>query len=111
MFYVTKKFGRNETRLKDFSNEKDARAFIFEKLKEDRQFKIAASYCLYEGMDMLQEFTVADIPEEVSETKEEAEGGQKKGSAQSFRPTPFGTTPTVGPKSFIRDDEDKDNKE
>lgn len=111
MFYVTKKFGRSETRLKDFSNEKDAREFIFEKLKEDRQFKIVATYCLYEGMDVLQEFSVNDIPAETAGSTEESESGQKKGSSQSFRPTPFGTTPTVGPKSFIRDDEDKDKDE
>ncbi len=111
MFYVTKKFGRSENRLKDFAQEKEARDFIFEKLKEDRQFKVTATYCLYEGMDMLQEFSVVDIPEEQSGSEEESESGQKKGSTQSFRPTPFGTTPTVGPKSYIRDDEDKDKDE
>ncbi|HEX2549428.1 MAG TPA: hypothetical protein VHM20_06345, partial [Gammaproteobacteria bacterium] len=89
----------------------EARQFIFEKLKEDRQFKIVATYCLYEGMDILQEFSVADIPEETATSNEDQGSGQQKGSSQSFRPTPFGTTPTIGPKSYIRDEEDKDKEE
>jgi hypothetical protein len=108
MFIVAKKYGRTETRLKDFRKEEEAVSFIMEKLNEDIQFKIMATYCLYEGSDLLREYTQSDALT-TSSAKEESESqAQGKGSGQSFRPTPFGTTPRIGPQSFVKNDEGKD---
>lgn len=108
MFAVVKRFGRSESRLQNFSNEADAIRFIHEKIREDRQFKVIATYGLYEGADLIQEFTQSDVPED-SGTSDQGGGGQKRGSGQSFAPTPFNTAPRLPgvPHSWVKDDEDK----
>lgn len=111
MFAVTKKFGRQENRIKDFPKEAEAIEFIMDKLREDIRFKIMASYCLYEGADLLREYTHADVAVETPAATEESGGSAGKGSGRSFAPTPFATTPRVGPQSWIREDDDKKNEE
>lgn len=114
MFVVKKRFGRAESRLSEFAKEQDAINFIMEKLKEDARFKSMAVYCLYEGADLLREYSQSDIPQEASESDADAgSGAQQKGSGQSFRPTPFNTTPRLGPQTWIKEDkkdEDEDDK-
>ncbi len=110
MYSVTKRFGRTETRIKDFPKEADAMIFIKEKLLEDIRFKIMASYCLYEGADLLREFTQQEV--ETGETGDSSgSGSQQRGTGQSFAPTPFATTPRIGPQSFVRDNKEDDKKD
>lgn len=112
MFVVTKRFGRNETRVGDFRVEQDAIAAIMEKLKEDRHFKLMATYCLYEGADLLKEYTQQDIPASRDDHSTADSAGSQKGSGKTFAPTPFNTTPRLGPQSWVKDDttneDDKD---
>lgn len=113
MFVVTKRYGRNESRVGDFRAEQDAITVIMEKLKEDRHFKLMATYCLYEGADLLKEYTQDAIPVSASDNSSAADAaGSQKGSGKSFAPTPFNTTPRLGPQTWIKDDntneDDKD---
>ncbi len=119
MFLVTKRFGRNESRLQSFKNEQDAEQFIIEKLREDKQFKVIATYCLYEGADLIREYTQSDIPvggtassSSSSDDHQTAGGGQGRGS--SFTPNPFSTSPKPAgmPQGWgsAKDDEKEKNK-
>ena len=115
MFVVTKRFGRSETRLRDFNKEADAKQFIQDQLQDDIRFKLLATYGLYEGADLLQEFTQKDIIEQASDSDSSSSGGsgQGAGSRSSFSPTPFNTTPRPGgmPPNWIKEEgEDKDKK-
>ena len=110
MFVVTKRFGRSETRVKDFSQQKEAEQFIQEKLQEDLRFKVMATYGLYEGADLLREFTQSDAaiaPASASST--ETGSAQGAGSRSSFSPTPFNTAPRPGgmPHNWVKDEDDK----
>ncbi len=111
MFIITKRFGRNETRVADFRTEQDAINVIMEKLKEDRHFKLMATYCLYEGADLLKEYTQQDIPASVDDQSSSDAAGSQKGSGKSFAPTPFSTTPRLGPQTWIKDDTNEDDKD
>lgn len=114
MFIVTKRYGRSETRVSDFSKEQDAINFIMEKLQEDKHFKLTATYGLYEGADLLREYTQNDIPASEGEgsSGSDASSVSKQGSSKTFAPTPFNTTPRLGPQTWIKDDtsneDDKD---
>lgn len=113
MYFVAKRFGRGpETRLQEFSKEPDAIVFIMEKLREDKHFNLNAIYCLYEGADLLREFSQTDLPTELPTAIAESDSSaSQKGSEKSFRPTPFSTTPRLGPQSWISDDKkDEDEK-
>jgi len=123
MFIVTKRFGRSETRLSDFSKEADAKKFIQKKLQEDVLFKLTAIYGLYEGADLIQEFTQKDIVQQASHSGSSDESdadsgssgggssGQGAGSRSSFAPTPFNTAPrpTGIPHSWVKDEPDEDD--
>lgn len=110
MFIITKRYGRNETRISDFRTEQEAVAFIMEKLKEDKHFKLMATYCLYEGADLLKEYTQTDIPVSASDAAEDT-AASGKGSGKSFAPSPFSTTPRLGPQTWIKEDsKDKDDE-
>lgn len=110
MFVVTKRFGRSETRMGDFRQQKDAESFIQEKLQDDIRYKINATYGLYEGADLLKEFKQSDVVMKESDT-----GGTDSSSAggagqrSSFTPTPFNTAPrpTGMPQNWVKDEEDK----
>lgn len=105
MLKVTKRLGRNEIDLQQFSKQAEAEAFIFEKLREDQVYKMNTSYILYEGFDAVKEYTAADLPPESP-----ASGGASQGSQQSFSPTPFVMAPRPGslPKSGFKEEDDKD---
>ncbi|MDA8561906.1 hypothetical protein N9L02_02195 [Gammaproteobacteria bacterium] len=107
MFVVMKKFGRNETRVANYSKEQEAISAILEKLKEDKSYKLDATYCLYEGADLLKEYNQKDIPVSASDSAENNSEASKKGSSQSFSPTPLNMTPSLGPRSSIKDVDDK----
>ena len=109
MYIVTKRLGRNETRLREFTLQDEAEFFIQEKLREDRQFKIVATYCLYEWSDLIKEYSEKDIEEESG-----ASSGQGAGARSGFSPTPFNTAPrpTGMPHNWVKHEDDKkDDKE
>lgn len=114
MFVVTKRFGRGaETRVKEFTKEPEAIQFIMEKLKEDQQFKVVAIYGLHEGADLVREFTESDLPPDTTSHQDsDNSSASQRGSGQTFNPSPFNTTPRIGPQTGLRDvpkdDEDKD---
>ena len=107
MFIVTKRFGRTETRLPEtFKTEAEAVHFIHQKLQDDFQYKILAQYGLYDGADLMREYSQKDLTAnnaDVSTGSGESAGG--KGSSQSFRPSPFSTTLRMGPQSYLKDDD------
>jgi hypothetical protein len=113
MFVVTKRYGRTETRVGDFTKEQDAVKFIMEKLQEDRNFKLIATYGLYEGVDLLKEYTQDNllVSGEDSGTADTT-SASKTGSGKSFAPTPFNTAPRLGPQTWIKDtNPDNENDE
>jgi hypothetical protein len=113
MFVVTKRFGRSETRAGDFSKQVDAEKFIKEKLCEDILYKINATYGLYEGVDLLQEFKQSDVIDESTDSSASStDSTGSSGSRSSFSPTPFNTAPrpTGMPQSWVKDEEDGKKK-
>lgn len=115
MFVVTKRFGRSETRLGDFKKEIEAKQFIQKQLQDDIRFKLTATYGLYEGADLLQEFTQQDAIKQSADDSSSGSdsSGQGAGSRSSFSPTPFNTAPRPGgvPHNWVKDEnEDKDKK-
>lgn len=107
MFKVSKRLGRNETELQRFVKLTDAEQFIFEKLREDQTYKVISSYAVYEGFDLLKEYTEKDLPPEV-----QASGAGQAGSGQSFSPTPLAMSPRPAslPRSGFKDEEKDDKK-
>jgi hypothetical protein len=114
MFVVTKRFGRSETRVGDFSKQADALKFIQEKLREDILYKINATYGLYEGADLLQELKQSDVvtTQTDSSTLLSGDSTGAPGSRSSFSPTPFNTAPrpTGMPPNWIKDEDDDKKK-
>ncbi len=98
MYVVKKRFGRSETTVQEFLDEKNAEHFIVEKLREDERFKIKdAIYCLYEGADLHREFTQKDIPASTgSAAGAPISGGQGQGQGQVFNPSPLNMKLTPG---------------
>jgi hypothetical protein len=110
MFVVTKRFGRSESRMSDFAKQSDAEKFIQEKLQEDIRFKVNATYGLYEGADLLREFSQRDaVATPAAASPVDAGSAQAAGSRSSFTPTPFNTAPRPGgiPHSWVKDEDDK----
>ena len=114
MYSVTKFFGRSEMREKNFSNLHDARKFIQEKLLQDIDHKIKATYRIYEGADFIEEITQKDAvqPHSSSSDSGSASSSGSKGSKQVFSPTPLSTRPRPGgiPQNW-KDVKDEDDKE
>lgn len=94
LFTVMKCFGRSETRENEFKKQSDAEQFIRDKLREDINLKINAIYRIYEGMDLLKEFTQKDAASApIAPTSASESGSQQKGSRQVFSPSPLQTSP------------------
>ena len=108
MYHVAQRFGSTETRIEQFNKESEAILFIMQKLQEAKLYKLNAVYCLYEGMDLVREYSQEDL---VENPVEEESSSSQKGSEKSFRPTPFSTTPKLGPQSWIRGDDDNKDEE
>jgi len=88
----------------------EAKKVIQEKLAEDAAHKVMATYCLYEGFDLIEEFDQSKLEVSAPSGDQAGTGSSSKSSSQSFRPTPFSTTPMPKgtPRSFIVDDDKKD---
>ena len=117
MYVVTRRFDRGSNiRLKDFNKRIDAEDFIQERLQEDFNFKINvnAIYGLYEGADILKEYTQADklAKSQESSSSSDASSSQSAGSRSSFNPNPFNTAPRPAgmPNHWSKDTNDGQKK-
>lgn len=113
MYKVTKKFARgSETPVGSYKTLTEAKKVIQEKLAEDAAHKVVATYCLYEGFDLMEEFDQSKLADSTASREEEGGASSSKSSSQSFRPTPFSTTPAPKgmPRSFMQDDDKKDDE-
>lgn len=115
IYKTTKQFARGpEIILESFRECSEAEHFIQMKLSEDIQYKINATYRLYEFDDVLKVFTHKDakIPGAQSTSASQVASGQA-GKSQTFNPTPFNTKPQPGgmPHSWVKDvGDDEDAK-
>lgn len=93
LYDVRKKFGPGrETSLEKFHDMKTARQFIQEKLAEDRAHKINATYCIYEGFDLMEELDQSALIETTSSGSSSG-SSSSQGAGQSAAPTPFSMRP------------------
>lgn len=120
LYKVTKKFARgSESPVGNFKTLDEANKVIQEKLTEDAIHKVSASYCLYEGFDLIEEFDQSKLIQtgQSADQSSSSDLAGGKGSSQSFRPSPFSMTPAPKgmPRSWVQEDkEDKkdgDNKD
>lgn len=113
MYQVKKRFARGaETFVAEFKVEQEAEIFIKKKLEEDARLKVNTAYCLYEGADLVREFTQQDIdPSSIS--AETSVPGQQKSSGQRFSPSPLHTAPRPKgfPQSGFKNKEEGEEKE
>jgi hypothetical protein len=94
MYKVTKKYGRGpETQVGSYKTIQEAKTVIQEKLGEDSNLGIKAIYCLYEGIDLIEEWDQSKLIKSEEEAEGSSTGGQQRGSGQSFSPSPFNTSP------------------
>jgi hypothetical protein len=112
MYKITKKFERGpEMQIGVYKTMTEAKKIIQQKLAEDVAQKVKAVYCLYEGMDLMEEFDISKL--EAPEPSEEQESqGAGQGAGQRFSPTPLNMTPQPKglPRSWVKDEENKDGK-
>lgn len=106
LFRVTKQYARgNDILVAQFNDANDAKIFINARLIEDARVKVKVTYRLFEGMELLEEFT------ESSATTGGSSGGSSAGAQQrtSFQPTPFNATPRPPgmPSNWLKDEDDK----
>lgn len=111
MYKVTKRFGSGaEIQVGLFNQEREAKTFIQQKLEDDHRLQMLnTTYSMYEGVDKIRDFAQND--RDISSAEEEA-SSQKKGSGQSFQPTPFqmGPRPAGIPRSGFKEDEEQDKE-
>ncbi|HSW70337.1 MAG TPA: hypothetical protein VLI69_09345 [Gammaproteobacteria bacterium] len=111
LYKVTKQYARgsNEILIAEFMDASDAKIFIQGKLLEDARVKIKVTYRILEGMDVLEEFTEADI---ISSGGSGGSSGAGAGSQQrsNFQPTPLNMSPRPpgSPPNWLKDDEADD---
>lgn len=113
MYEVKKKFQRGtETSAGRFNTMSQAQQFIQQELEKDALMKIAASYGLYEGADLMKWYDQADLVAGDVDSGSGSGGGGQKGSSQTFNPSPFNATPAPKgtPRSWVNDVPDKDDK-
>jgi hypothetical protein len=115
MYKVTKKFARgSESPVGSYKTMAEAKQVIQEKLAEDAAHKVMATYCLYEGFDLMEEFDQSKLQTSAASGDQEGSGSSSsKSSSQSFRPTPFSMTPAPKgtPRSFIVDEDKKKDED
>jgi len=111
VYKVTQKSARGpEVPVGRYQKIAEAEIVIQKKLEEDALYKLSNKYYLYEGMDM---DPYKEYDQSNREIKPEEEGSsQQSGNAQSFRPSPFSTSPQPKgmPKSWVQDDSKKDDE-
>lgn len=106
-------FGRGaDVACASFKDVADARLFVEKKLALDAELKVKVTYRIYHLNEMVQEFDPAKDAPASGQSQSSAGGAQGKGSAASFRPTPFNMAPrpTGSPQRWLvnPDEDDKD---
>jgi hypothetical protein len=114
IYKTTKQFARGpEIILESFREYSEAEHFVQIKLSEDIQYKVQATYRIYEFDEVMKEFTQKDakIPGAPPSSSSQAASGQA-GKKQVFSPTPFNTKPQPGglPRSSIIEMDDEEGK-
>ena len=111
MYRVTKKYLRGSAvSLGEFADKEEALTFITAKLEEDFRYKVNASYQLYQGALLIEEFAANENGAEPSGGAEAGSG--KPSGTQTFNPTPFNMTPRPGglPHNWVKDSEKKEDE-
>ncbi|EKD54246.1 MAG: hypothetical protein ACD_60C00105G0004 [uncultured bacterium] len=107
LYKITKQYARGtDIPVAEFNDMNDAKLFVSAKQEEDAKLRVKVTYRLFEGLDLLQEFT-----ESAGSTSISSSGGgvQQK---SSFQPTPFNNAPRPAgmPHSWVKDDEKKESE-
>ena len=113
IYKVTKRYARGtESLIGTYKTINEAKQVIQANMADDVILKIIATYCLYEGMDLLEEFDQTKL-NPVSQTTDlgKESGVQSMGTGQRFSPSPFNTSPQPKglPRSSWKDDKSDDN--
>lgn len=113
MYRVTKKFVRGpESPIGTYKTIDEAKKVIQEKLQEDATLKINTTYLLYEAFDeLIEQFDQSKLVASTGSQSQDS-GSSQRGSSQSFSPSPFSTTPQPKgmPRSWVKDEDKKDDK-
>ncbi|MEO9204121.1 MAG: hypothetical protein ABI296_00220 [Gammaproteobacteria bacterium] len=110
LYRVTKQYGRGtETPVAEFNDLEEAKLFINGKLLEDERVKVKATYRLFEGMDLVNEFSESWLKSSSSDDEGSASGATGAGRSSGFQPTPFNTAPrpTGLPHNWVKDEDGK----
>ena len=111
MYRVTKRYARGpESLVANYKTQAEATQVIQEKLAEDALLKVNATYCIYEGADLVDEFDQSKLV--ASTSAKEDTTSQSPGSGQRSSPTPFATAPRPSgmPSSWGRSDSKSEDK-
>jgi len=110
LYKVSKLYSRGtDIYIAEFQETNDAKMFIDVKLAEDSRLKVKVTYRLYEGLELLEEFTE-------STGQSGAAGASSAGASQtqrtSFQPTPFNTSPRPPglPHAWLKDEDVKEEE-
>ena len=109
LYKVTKQYARGtDAPMAEFNDINDAKIFIFARLAEDAKLKVKVTYRLFEGVEMLEEFSES----QASVSGVSQASGSSAGQKSNFQPTPFNAAPRPAgmPHSWIKDDEEKSKK-
>lgn len=111
MYRVTKKYLRGSAvSVGEFADKDEAMTFITAKLDEDFKYKVNASYQLYQGALLMQEFAAIENADQA--VGPDADSGQQPSSTQTFNPTPFNMAPRPGglPHNWVKDSDKKEDE-
>lgn len=113
IYKVTKRYGRGpETQAGTFKTIPEAKAFIKTAIEEDRKLKLAVTYSIYEGADLVEEIDSSKMEEPAHSEQSESQSSQSKGTGQRFSPSPLSTRPLPKgmPQPSWKDEEEENNK-
>ncbi|MDR3490699.1 MAG: hypothetical protein P4M12_01490 [Gammaproteobacteria bacterium] len=112
-YKVTKRYQRGaEQSLARFQEQDDAKLFIQAKLEWDANYKVNASYQLYDFDDLIEEFSQDQSA--AGEATSQGQGTQQT-SKQVFSPSPLQMAPRPGSVPYssfkdVKDTKDDDKK-
>lgn len=101
----------SESAVGTFKTINEAKIFIQEKLTDDAILKVNATYRIYEGMDLMEEFDQSKLIKQDSSQDSSDSSSQQRGSGQTFTPTPFNMTPQPKglPRNWIKEEDNKED--
>ncbi len=104
LFKVTKQYSRgSDIPVAEFNDINDAKSFIEAKIDYDVRVKVKVTYRLFEGMELLDEFST----DQASSGGSQSSSGAGTGQTTRFQPTPFNATPRPQglPPNWLKDDD------